>query len=72
MHININYHNAITNNNLIEKARDDVFIPETKPSIAYKVWISALSPTTCIDCTDNHGRIIALNDPISTKKEPLP
>ena len=67
MHININYHNAITNNNLIEKARDDVFIPETKPSIAYKVWISALSPTTCIDCADNHGRIIALNDPTSTK-----
>ena len=67
MHININYHNAITNNNLIEKARDDVFFPETKPSANYKIWISVLGPTTCIDCTDNHGRIIALNDPTSTK-----
>ena len=70
MHININYHNAITNNNLIEKARDDVFFPETKPSANYKIWISVLGPTTCIDCADNHGKIFAQYDP-TTPEVPL-
>ena len=67
MHIKINYHNAITNNNLIEKARDDAFFPETKPSTNYKIWISVLGPTTCIKCADNHGRIFAQHDPAIPK-----
>lgn len=70
MHININYHNAITNNNLVEKARDDVFFPETKPSANYKIWISASSSTMCPDCADNDGKIFAQFAP-ATPKVPL-
>lgn len=68
MHIKINYHNATTI--IIEKARDDIFIPETQLSANYKMWISSLSPTTCVDCANNHRRIIPINDP-TTVKPPL-
>lgn len=65
MHIKINYHNATTI--IIEKARDDIFIPETQLSANYKMWISSLSPTTCVDCANNHRRIIPVNDPTTVK-----
>ena len=50
-----------------DKARDDVFVPVTQPSITYKKWNAVLDIKTCFICADNHGRIFAFNDPVFIK-----
>ena len=50
-----------------EKARDDVFVPVTQPSVTYKIWNAVLDIKTCFICADNHSRIFAFNDPVLIK-----
>ena len=70
MHIKKICYDAIPNNNHSTKARDDVFIPTTKPSKNYKIWNALLDLKTCFDCADKHGRIFSIND-TSFKEPPL-
>lgn len=70
LHIKKIYYDAIPNNNHSTKARDDVFIPTTKPSNNYKIWYASLDLKTCFDCADKHGRIFLIND-TSFKEPPL-
>ena len=70
LHIKKFYYDAKPNDNYSTKARDDVFIPTTKPSNNYKIWHTLLDLKTCFDCADKHGRIFLIND-ISFKEPPL-
>lgn len=70
LHIINFYCDAIPNDNHSTKARDDVFIPTTKPSKNYKIWHALLDLKTCFDCADKHGRIFLIND-TSFKEPPL-
>ena len=70
MHIKNFYCDAIPNDNHSTKAKDDVFIPTTKPSKNYKIWHALLDLKTCFDCVDKHGRIFLIND-TSFKEPPL-
>lgn len=71
MRINKKYSDAIIyDNNLIEKARDDSFDPETVTSKRYKTWHTLLDLKTCLDCVENHGKIFEIND-LTVKLPPL-
>ena len=64
------YCDATLNDNHSTKARDDVFIPTTKPSNNYKIWNALSDLETCFKCADNNGRIFMIND-TSFKEPPL-
>ena len=52
----------ICDNNFIEKAKDDTFVPITVPSRHYVTWHAVLDIKTCLYCAENDGRIFIKND----------
>lgn len=67
MYIRKTYINESFADDYTDKARDDVFVPVTQPSVTYKIWNAVLDIKTCFICAENHGRIFAFNDSVLIK-----
>lgn len=44
----------------VKKGLLDFFTPQTHNSHEYKNWISTLSPTTCVFCINQHGKVYSI------------
>ncbi len=55
---------------ILLKAKNDVFLPQTVPSMKWKHWKTTKDPKVCVPCKANHSRIYAMEE-IPNPEPPL-